>query len=162
MAIHTGQYVCTYGNLIRSAMYIMFLMGTKALCSCPKPDIPLYLLLLCTVFAYWFHNSQKSYPGKSMSCLGTTESHLKYNTLLLQLSFYKKRFKPISQQGHSHQNLSDQVEIISQASTYSDFQIIVVVVHSMHNILQGCRNWPGRHGNCRTKVSCSYIKRAHY
>ena len=37
-------------------------------------------------------------------------------------------------QGRSHQNLSGQVEIISQASTYSDFQIIVIVVHSMHSI----------------------------
>ena len=39
-------------------------------------------------------------------------------------------------QGRSHQNLSGQVEIISQASIYSDFQIIVVVVHSMQSILQ--------------------------
>ena len=37
-------------------------------------------------------------------------------------------------QGRSHQNLSGQVEIISQASTYSDFQINVIVVHSMHSI----------------------------
>ena len=41
---------------------------------------------------------------------------------------------PISTQGRSHQNLSGQVEIISQASTYSAFQIIVIVVHSMHSI----------------------------
>ena len=67
---------------------------------------------------------------------------------------------PIISQGCSQQNLSGQVEIISQASTYSDFQIIVVV-HSMQSILQGCRNWPGRPGNCRTKISCSYIKRTH-
>ena len=64
-------------------------------------------------------------------------------------------------QGRSHQNLSGWVEIISQGSTYSDFQIIVIVVHSMYSILQGHRNWPGRPGNCRIKVSYSYIKRAH-
>ena len=29
------------------------------------------------------------------------------------------------------QNLSGQVEIISQGSTYSDFQITVIVMHSM-------------------------------
>ena len=32
-------------------------------------------------FAYWFHNS---YWGKHVSCLGTAESHLKCNALLLQ------------------------------------------------------------------------------
>ena len=50
----------------------------------------------------------------------------------------------INLQGHSHQNLSGQVDI-SQASIYSDFHIIVIVVHGMHSILQGCRNWLGRH-----------------
>ena len=40
----------------------------------------------------------------------------------------------IHEQGHSHQTLSCQVEIISQASTYNDFQIIVIVVHNMHRI----------------------------
>ena len=69
-------------------------------------------------------------------------------------------YNHIPYQGHSHQNLSGQIEIISQASTHSDLQIIVIIVHSMHSILQGGRNWPGRPGNCRTKVSCSYIKRA--
>ena len=39
--------------------------------------------------------------------------------------------KLLPQQGCSYQNLSGQVEIISQASNYSDLQIIVVVVHSM-------------------------------
>ena len=38
------------------------------------------------------------------------------------------------EQGHGHQTLSCQVEIISQASTYNDFQIIVIVVHNMHRI----------------------------
>ena len=38
-------------------------------------------------------------------------------------------------QGRSHQNLSGQVEIILQGSTSNDFQIIVIVVHSMHSIL---------------------------
>ena len=40
-------------------------------------------------------------------------------------------------QGRSHQNVSGQVEIISQGLTYSDFQIIVIVVHSMYSTLQG-------------------------
>ena len=51
----------------------------------------------------------------------------------------------------SQQNLSGQVEIISQASTCSDFQIIVIVVHSMHSILEGHRNWPGRHATAGPK-----------
>ena len=136
-------------------------MGTKALCSCLSQTCLYICCCYALFFAYRFHNSQKSYPGKIMSCLFTTESHLEHNMLLSQLSCYKKRLKPISQQGCSHQNLSGQVEIISQASTYSDFQIIVIVVHSMHNILQGCRNWPGRYSNYQTKVSCSYIKRTH-
>ena len=38
-------------------------------------------LLRCELFfPYWFHNSQKSYQGKNMSCLSTAESHLKCNT----------------------------------------------------------------------------------
>ena len=37
-------------------------------------------------FAYQFHNSQKSYQGKDVSCLGTAESHLESNVLLLQLT----------------------------------------------------------------------------
>ena len=37
-------------------------------------------------FAYQFHNSKKSYQGKDVSCLGTAESHLKHNALLLQLT----------------------------------------------------------------------------
>ena len=40
-------------------------------------------------------------------------------------------------QGRSHQNLSGQVVIVSQVSTYSDFQIIVIVVHNMQSILHG-------------------------
>ena len=67
----------------------------------------------------------------------------------------------VLKQGHSHQNLSGQAKIISQASTYSDFQFIVIVVHSIHSILQEHRNWPGRPRNCRIKVSSSYIQRAH-
>ena len=49
------------------------------------------------------------------------------------LSGYSERACLLTQ-GRSHQNLSGQVEIISQASTYiaSDFQIIVIVMHSIY------------------------------
>ena len=40
----------------------------------------------------------------------------------------------VGSRGRSHQNLRGQGEIISQASTYSNFQIIVIVVHSMQSI----------------------------
>ena len=57
-----------------------------------------------------------------------------------------KQLQCLYMQSRSHQTLSGQVDI---------------VVHNMHSILQGHRNWPGRPGNCWTKDSCSYIKRAH-
>ena len=47
-------------------------------------------------FAYHFHNSQESYQGKDVSCLGTAESYLERNALLLQLSCYQTKFKSIS------------------------------------------------------------------
>ena len=53
---------------------------------------------------------------------GLQVSH--WQNLVLQLVYY------FSTQGRSHQNLSGQVEIILQGSTSSDFQIIVIVVHS--------------------------------
>ena len=39
-------------------------------------------------FAYQFHNSQKSYQGKDVSCLGTAESHLERNVLPRVLYLY--------------------------------------------------------------------------
>ena len=47
-------------------------------------------------FAYQFHNSQKSYQGKDVSCWGSAESHLERNALLLQLHCYRTSFKSIS------------------------------------------------------------------
>ena len=41
--------------------------------------------------------SSTTYQGKDVSCLGTAESHLVRNVLLIQLSCYQARFKPISQ-----------------------------------------------------------------
>ena len=53
----------------------------------------------------------------------------------MNFSLYANMTGVCSDQGRSHQNLSGQVEIILQGSTSSDFQIIVIVVHSMHSIL---------------------------
>ena len=47
--------------------------------------------------------------------------------------------------------MSGQVEIISQASTYSDFQIIVIVVHSMPGILQAVGTGLADPGTARPK-----------
>ena len=49
--------------------------------------------------------------------------------------------------------MSGQVEIISQASTYSDFQIIVIVVHSMPGILQGTGTGPTDPRTARPKFA---------
>ena len=73
-------------------------METMELCSCLKPQTYHFYNghRSAMFFAYQFHNSQKSYQGKDVSCLGTTESHLECNALLLQLSCYQTRFKSIS------------------------------------------------------------------
>ena len=90
VAIHTGLYA-SFDNI---SFIIYFIKSVyRDNCSCLKSD----LLFNCfhaatfpTFFAYWFHNIQGSYRGKSVSCLDTTESHLECNALLLQLSCYEK------------------------------------------------------------------------
>ena len=66
--------------------------------------------------------------------LQTLMNQTRYFMTYLLNPFAANQLKLKGHQGHSHQNLSGQVEIISQTSTYSDFQIIVIVVHSMHSI----------------------------
>ena len=76
--------------LIRSAsLYVLLnrLNGDKGTLFLPKAGHA----FLIVAALQWF-----SLQGKDVSCLGTTESHLKRNALLLQLNCYQTRFKSIS------------------------------------------------------------------
>ena len=82
-------------------------------------------------------------------------------TLLIAVT-YSSNFL---QQGCSHQNLSGQlVVIVSQVSTYIVISksLLLLCTTCKAYYLDGNRDcWPSRPYNCQTKVSCSYIKRAH-
>ena len=72
--------------LIPSALICVllnWLTETKANCSCLKPAM---LILIVAALNSFSLTSQRSYCGRNVSCLGTTESHLEHNaSLLLQL-----------------------------------------------------------------------------
>ena len=78
------------------------LLLSKAKCSFLIVAILLcFQLLFCCVFNCFFLTGSTtvkshSYQGKNMSCLGTVESHLEHNALLMQLSCYSTKFKSIS------------------------------------------------------------------
>ena len=82
-----------------ASLYVLLnqLNGDNGALFLPKARRPFQMSPLTMLFAYQFHNSQKSYQGNDVSCLGITESHLVHNALLLQLSCYQPTFKSISQ-----------------------------------------------------------------
>ena len=84
--------------LIQSASLLCFinrLNGDNGALFLPKAaDVP--YLIVAALQCFLLTSSTTSYQGKDVSCLGTAESHLKHNELLLQLNCYQTRFKSIS------------------------------------------------------------------
>ena len=96
MAIHTGQYA-SFDTISFIICLLNRLNGDNGALFLPKAGRAFLIGRHSTMFfGYQSHNSQKSYQGKDVNCLCTAESHLKRNTLLLQLSCYQTRFKSIS------------------------------------------------------------------
>ena len=102
--IRTGQYI----SLDIISFIICFIKWDKGTLFLPEAGHTFIVVVLCIAFCLPVHNSPKSYHNiyykllvmprqKYELYLSTAESHLKRNALLLQLSFYEKRFKSISQ-----------------------------------------------------------------